>query len=803
MSTRLPLLAALFVLGAGLPGCGGCRGTKATPLEHVEARVEPLDRPGTAPRVYGRRGDLVLHGTRDTSITVAAVADLPNHRPLRGSILDVGLAGAGPSDPLLWWRAAWVDSGQKLHPLIATEVSPRKCPEGSDGVHIEGDVDAVHLATDLCALADGGYRVTTSATGLPAGATLADDLNPGPADAVIDRVGAEWQGDETTRFVVLAGYGIGVALQATGMRARSRRVRATGTISPAPITLLHEGAEATRILHVVHGDALDALGTLPFATRTARIGLADGRPGFLAVRDNADRVLASGVLPAGGPRTLKLTEGLGETLTVRDADGVPASRAVPIAEAASPALLSIPSGRVALRFIDGRDAPVPVHVIFRGLEGTPDPTPEVTGRAYAGGRSVYLLDGSGTVHLAPGRYKVTATHGPTYSLSSKEIDVAPGGEQTVADRLTAVVDTHEWTAADFHLHSEPSHDSSVSLHARLASLTCEGVDLAVATDHNHVTDYEPVARELNLTSRLATVPGAEITSAGARVWGHFNAFPLPAAGDAAPEEATPPYYEILPRELFAKARAAGARVVQVNHARMPPNIGYFDLAHLDAATGRADADFADDFDALEAYNGFWIESPDRVREGARDLVALARRGRRPIATGNSDSHRLLYEEAGYPRTYVHTPSGAAADRAVRTIDAMLTGDTTVSSGPLVVLTVEGKSPGSVVRPNAKNELRVKVRVFAPAWVPVETIEVWRDDEPVQHFPAGPARDGLRFERETIVKGVDTDATILAWAEARTPLGDVLPNPNARAIGFSGLVYVDADGDGRVNVPSKH
>ncbi|WP_394850330.1 CehA/McbA family metallohydrolase [Pendulispora brunnea] len=800
MITHLRWLA--FASVAVMPGCSGCRGSKAAPIEHVEARVEPLDKPGTAPRVYGRSGDLVLHGTRDTSITVATAADLPNHRPLRGSILDVGLAGAGPSDPLLWWRAAWVDSGQKLHPLVAADVSTRRCPEGSDGVHIEGDVDAVHLATDLCALADGRYRVKTLATGLPAGATLADDLNPGPVDAVIDRMGAEWQGDVTTRFVALAGYGIGVALEATGMRARSRRVRATGTISPAPITLLHEGTEATRLLHVVRGDALDALAALPFATRTATIGLADGRPGFLTVRDNADRLLVSGVLPAGGPRTIKLPDGLGETLTVRDADGVQAPRAVPIAEAASPALVAIASGRVALRFTDGRDAPVPAHVLFRGLEGTPDPAPEVTGRAYAGGRSVYLLDGSGTVHLAPGKYKVTATHGPTYTLSSKEIDVAPGGEQTVADRLTAVVDTHEWTAADFHLHSALSHDSSVSLQARLASLACEGVDLAVATDHNHVTDYEPVARELNLTSQLATVPGVEITSAGARLWGHFNAFPLPPPGNAAPEEVAPPYYEILPKDLFAKARGAGARVVQVNHARMPPNIGYFDLAHLDAATGHADPDFADDFDALEAYNGFWIESPDKVREGARDLVALARRGKRPIATGNSDSHRLLYEEAGYPRTYVHTAAGSASDRAVRTIEAMLTGDTTVSSGPLVVLTVEGKSPGAVVRPNANKEVRVKVRVFAPAWVPVETIEIWRDGEPVQHFTASPAHDGLRFERETIVKGLQDDAVILAWAEARTPLGDVLPNPDARAIGFSGLVYVDANGDGRVNVPGK-
>ena len=45
-----------------------------------------------------------------------------------------------------------------------------------------------------------------------------------------------------------------------------------------------------------------------------------------------------------------------------------------------------------------------------------------------------------------------------------------------------------------------------------------------------------------------------------------------------------------------------------------------------------------------------------------------------------------------------------------------------------------------------------------------------------------------------------DATVLAWADADEPLPDVMPYPQARAIGFSGFVYLDADGDGTVRVP---
>ena len=47
------------------------------------------------------------------------------------------------------------------------------------------------------------------------------------------------------------------------------------------------------------------------------------------------------------------------------------------------------------------------------------------------------------------------------------------------------------------------------------------------------------------------------------------------------------------------------------------------------------------FDAVEAFNGIWLETPAKIREGAIDLVGLARRGLRVTATGNSDSHRLV------------------------------------------------------------------------------------------------------------------------------------------------------------------
>ena len=451
-----------------------------------------------------------------------------------------------------------------------------------------------------------------------------------------------------------------------------------------------------------------------------------------------------------------------------------------------------------------------MHVILRGLAGTRDPGPVVRAspdaHAFAGGRSVYLVDGAGTLALSPGRYRLTATHGPRFTLAVAELEVAAGETRAVSATLRNVFPASPWTSGDFHLHAAPSPDAPVEVDARVATLVCEGLEVAVATDHNRVTDYGPSVERLGVGSRIITAAGDDITSYGKKQWGHFNVFPLaPAPRTEAPEEAAPPYFDLLPEKIFAAARAGQTgqerdRVLQVNHPRMAPGIGYFDLTHLEPRTGAADASFSGSFDAVEAFNGFFLTSPARVREGAADMVALARRGLHVAATGNSDSHHLLYEEAGYPRTYAHVSPEPIATRMERVLAAIRRGDTTVSSGPLVEMTVDGAPIGSVVVPKGGRTVHVHVRVSAPTWVPVEHVEIWHDDEVAFHVEVTrPPVDGVRYEGDVVLP-FPVDGTLLAWVTSDTPLPDVLPYPNARATGFTGLVYVDADGDGKIVVP---
>jgi len=366
--------------------------------------------------------------------------------------------------------------------------------------------------------------------------------------------------------------------------------------------------------------------------------------------------------------------------------------------------------------------------------------------------------------------------------------------------LELIVPAPGWVSADFHLHAQPSPDSRVTFDTRVASLVAEGIDFAVPTDHNRISDYASAIVRV-APGKLASYPGVEITSAGlSQQLGHFNAYPLSAA-ITSPEDQVPAYYDTPAKTMFAEARAMGARVLQVNHARMPPQIGYFDLTGFDAKTGQAGALFEGGFDAFEAHNGLWFAHRDKVREGVVDMVGLARRGMRVTAVGNSDSHTLHFETVGWPRTFVHTPLEPRATLAERVTDALKRGDTTVSAGPFVTMTVDGAPLGATVVPK-NGKVTVHVRVEAPAWIAVTKVELLRDDGPVASFPlTGNPVDGVRFERDVVVD-VATDATLCAWAESTKPIGDAHAVRAGLPIGFTSFVYVDANGDGKLDVAKR-
>lgn len=770
--------------------------------EATRGPVESLERSRHSPDAQGRAGDLVLGDPGGAALTIAAVANIPGHRPLLGALVDVASSSGDVSDPVIWWRTVRADPADLVTEYGVRTPQQFRCKDGSPGIRTLGSL-GVGFTSELCPLGDGSFSLSTTVTSIGDTAMIADEINVGSTPVVVATDGAQWDTERDTPYLAFAEADTAILLESNRMHVSRTFSHFGAETFPSPVLVRYgPGETVKRTLHVTRGDVLHALGLLPGKARALDVTFGRGQGGKISLRDDTDRELASGRVAEGETRRLRIPPGLGTHLVLRNDAGILTDASVPLPfpgetvriEAPEP-----PSGALELSYVDSSGAPIPVHVLVKGLSGTPDPVfDKLDGHSVAAGRSVYTLAGHARLKVAPGKYRVTASHGTAFSLSTKEIDVAPGAVLPVSDVLRRVLG-EGWLSADFHLHSAPSPDSIVSLDDRVVSLACEGVELAVATDHNRVTDLAPSAHGLGVDSQVGTLIGVEITTASEN-WGHFNAYPIPMPRGA-PEEGVPVYYGKFPADMFSSAHALGARVVQVNHARMDPRIGYFDLVHLDERTGRADPVFSPDFEAFEAFNGMWIETREKVRQGPMDVVALARRGKRVAVTGNSDSHKLLYEEAGYPRTWVHASAGPSGTRSERGLRTLLAGDTTVSSGPFVEMTVDDHAIGSVVPKGASGAVHVQVRVSAPAWVPIDHVEIWRDDAVLERFTVdSPATDGVRFERKLDVPIEGKDHVIIAWADADRPLPDVLPYEHALSIGFTGPVYVDGDGDGSIKVP---
>ncbi len=793
-----------------LPSASGVanRGNSNASPRAVLGLVKRLEAPRRGPHAYGKPGDLELRGTRGASLVVAASPDRVGQLPVQGSIVDATTTDHAGAEPLFFWRPAWVDKAAGVHPLVASLVVPTTCASGP-GIETQGNTEGVRFRTRICAEEEGRFSVHTRAEGLPEGAHVGDQMNPGSARVLIDGPSVGWEGENETPFVALLEDGLSLvfasAPNAPPLRAKRGLVHITTSLFPGQVVTTSDGPDAVRTLTVRHAPVLDLLA--PYGTRT--VSTPAKGPGNLVVYDPYGNEIERLPLPLGAKKAL-LPPKLGAAAALLDASDVPYGPGVPIpAGGGNVEVTGEPPARTTLELhaVDETGAPLPVHAIVRGVDGTQTPRvllaepSAACPHVYAALSSVYAMEGCASLPLPRGNYEVVVSHGTTHTLEVSRVTAEVGKPVRIEAKLRRVVDTSAWTSCDFHLHAAPSPDAPMSLEARVATLAGVGVELAVATDHNAITDYGPAVRALGIGDRLATVVGDEITSQaspGKHKWGHFNAFPLkvPSGGY---DDGLPAYFDTEPRDVFKSARAAGALLLQVNHARMDPQIGYLDLVHFDAKTGKSDDTFADGFDLFEVFNGLWLTKPEKVREGMSDVMGLLRRGVRVVPTGNSDSHKLFFEEAGYPRTFVHGAALPREGREARVLEALKRGEVTVSSGPFVELTVDKALPGATV-PRAKDGfVTIHVRVSAPAWVPFDGVDIIATDDVVKHLDATSQKDGVRLDA-TVRLPIAADAALFAWATAKAPLPHVLAHANAASLGFSGVVYVDADGDGHITLP---
>ncbi len=410
-------------------------------------------------------------------------------------------------------------------------------------------------------------------------------------------------------------------------------------------------------------------------------------------------------------------------------------------------------------------------------------------------------DGLTSLHVRPGTYTIVSSRGPEFGTVEEVVVVRAGQTVALAHAPARVIDSTGWIAADLHLHSVGSIDSGMSIDDRVVAVAAEGVEYAVSTDHNYVTDFAPAIERQGLSDWLQSSIGLEATTLES---GHFNGYPL-RYDIANVTHGSFDWPERPPDEIFAEIRALGRfgpedTIVQVNHPR-DTLLGYFQqynrngltfdenaldfiggfLAPQNAAFCRPDSPprkcdttFSFDFDAIELLNGklFWqirhYRVPDALPDGPLpdeippagtilvnadtppdvafpgvidDWFNLLNLGHRYLGTGTSDTHSGD-DEAGYFRTMIHTGTDTPRQVTERAfVDGMRSGRIVATNGPLLDLWVNDEPMGSEVT-DEDGRVAVRVRAQAADWVGLDRLNLYRNGVLVFTWPVEDPQAGF-------------------------------------------------------------
>ncbi|MDF1836731.1 MAG: CehA/McbA family metallohydrolase [Planctomycetota bacterium] len=412
---------------------------------------------------------------------------------------------------------------------------------------------------------------------------------------------------------------------------------------------------------------------------------------------------------------------------------------------------------------------------------------------------LYTGTGHAVAEMPMGNYTVYASRGMEWSRAKVGLTLGESDSKeslrTLKLELIHEVRTPGFVAADTHIHTltHSGHGDS-SMEERQITLAGEGVELAIATDHNHNTDYRPLQKELGLTPYYTAIVGNEVTTP----IGHFNAFPLD------PDEAVPPYKSHDLAELLSGMRAKGARTVILNHPRWPEgDKAPFATIGLDSRTGFWAGDWASGYDAMELVNSDTRE--ENPMQLYRDWFALMNRGESVVAVGSSDSHEVGVV-VGQGRTYVRSSEADVSKLDENECsDNIAKGHSSVAMGIFMDMQQHEKSVmGEHLGANLAQPLPegLRVRIAAPSWVQPERLTLFANGQQVITMPLGAPGMGStgpfdsHIELSPGMKLPSHDYWLVAVVRGAKVTEPFWPLKNDYTLGSTNPIYVDVDGDGK-------
>jgi hypothetical protein len=551
------------------------------------------------------------------------------------------------------------------------------------------------------------------------------------------------------------------------------------------------------------------------ASLVAELTLAAGQPvGSLKVTPSATfpgLVLLLSAGPSTEPMTLaapfEATVPAGTYTVSLPGGGAPSGPVQVKADGEAELALPVPApGGIDVTCQDERGVAMPCKITFEGQGATPAPDFGPTHVAGPARNQATTADGTVAVTLAAGTYRLTASRGPEYALAQADVTVEASARKALTLSPRRVVDTWGYLGCDFHQHTMLGTDAPTSPHDRVVSNVAEGVDVAVASEHNVVADLSPLVKAAHLESQLVALSGDELTSdACHHPWGHANAWPIPRDPDR-PRGGAPVVRDRLAKDVFDELRhgLTGDFVLQINHPRSGLT-GYFDDLGFDRARGvGTEPGYDAAFDAVEIWNGRNAGPRAKILD---DWRALLRTGHPVTPTADTDTHGVVDQEAGYPRTYVRVSDDTQLEAwdASRTQDLVkgvkTLRDVVLTNGPMLRVTVNGAPVGGLSKARA-GSVTVQVHVECAPWVDVDTLRVIhvRDGaaEAVQPVKLVPLKTGALGADATFTVVTRLDDALAVVASGSKPMTPVLSGDPTEITpwAMTGAIWVDADGDGK-------
>jgi hypothetical protein len=414
--------------------------------------------------------------------------------------------------------------------------------------------------------------------------------------------------------------------------------------------------------------------------------------------------------------------------------------------------------------------------------------------------AVYTADGLAEFSVPGGEYTVYASRGFEYGVDSFRVKATAGSETHRRLRIEREVPVPGYVSTDTHIHTlELSGHGDATVAERVINIAGEGLELAIATEHNRHSDYSDAQRALGLNSYFTTVMGNEVTTG----LGHYCVFPI-APGSAPPNSRNKDW-----PSLLASIRALpSVKVIIQNHPRdLHEGFRPFD-------SKRYLPSVAEDLDGREfGANGIEVvnaaamySDPMRLYQ---DWFGLLNRGLQVASIGSTDTHWVDWVPPGQARTYIEArDTDPGAIDATAAADALSQGRNLVSHGLVSTIDVNGSGSGHQVSVHAGDTtLPVSISVYGPGWTSVDSVVLYANGIPVREAHFSPVRKpGLKWRQTWRVPVAGHDMHLVAIAkgpgvaqpfwEQRKPYQPVTPEWRPRVIGSTGAVRVDADGDGR-------